>query len=259
MPRDRLPLTRADLPDALTPQTLRELPMSTLRRLARPDNGILTPEEQTAFDAMLHDVMRQAASRVSDRMHPEWATVREASRRGGTGRSPRVDAQLRRLAQRIDAQVDAAEALAPGVDWSFAGGDEEPDAPAVPETPAQPAPDDNTDDHADEDAGTISDLEDRLTEQVELVQVMSEIADVSKRTYALEQQRDLQSTRTVFFGFVVSVAVLVAGWAPIVAADDWTERWWVLGLTLATCVAAALVYALVRRWQQRHPAPETDE
>ena len=64
----------------------------------------------------------------------------------------------------------------------------------------------------------MTDLEQRLAEQVELVQVMSEIADMSKRTYALEQQRDLQSTRGVFFGFVVSLAVIIAGWAPVVAA-----------------------------------------
>ena len=80
---------------------------------------------------------------------------------------------------------------------------------------------------------------------------MSEIADVSKRTYALEQQRDLQTTRGVFFGFVVSVAVLVAGWAPLVAAEEWSERIWILGLTLATCAVAGLVYALVRRRQNR--------
>ena len=77
------------------------------------------------------------------------------------------------------------------------------------------------------DDETVADFEDRLTEEVELIQVMSEIADVSKRTYALEQQRDLQNTRGVFFGFVVSVAVLVAGWAPVVAADDWAERVWI--------------------------------
>ncbi len=104
----------------------------------------------------------------------------------------------------------------------------------------------------------MSDLEARLTEQVELVQVMSEIADMSKRTYALEEQRDLQSTRTVFFGFVVSVAVLVAGWAPIVAADDWDERVWILGLTIGTCVVAGVVYGLIRRRQNRIQA-EADE
>ena len=97
----------------------------------------------------------------------------------------------------------------------------------------------------------MSDLEQRLSEQMELVEVMTEIADVSKRTYALEQQRDLQNTRGVFFGFVVSVAVLVAGWAPVVAADDWSERVWILCLTVGTCALAGAVYALIRRRQNR--------
>jgi hypothetical protein len=280
-PADPRKLTRADLPDEFTPESIRGLPLGTLRRLARPGNGILTPEEQTAYDAVLHEVMSETARRVSRQMdRPEWAKVRREanarSGRQGRGSASRVDEQLSRLARRIDQQVGAAEALAPGVDWSFAQTDEAPAAPESPpvaKRPADPAPADggpsdaappdpvavqadpevneDTQD-AGEDHETVSDLEQRLTEQVELVQVMSEIAEVGKRTYKLEQQRDLQSTRGVFFGFVVSVAVLVAGWAPVVAADDWAERIWILGLTVGTCVLAGLVYALIRKWQNDH-------
>ena len=241
MPGDRL--TRADLPDELTPETIRELPLHVLRRLSQPGNGVLAAEEQAAFDSAVHQVMSETAGRVSRRANrADWAAVR--GRRGG--RPTPMDEHLRRLAERIDQQVDVAEALAPGVDWSFT----QPEAPAAAPEPTVP-----------ETSETVSDLEQRLTEQVELVEVMSEIAEVSRRTYALEQQRDLQNTRGVFFGFVVSVAVLVAGWAPIVAADDWTERLWVLGLTVATCVAAGLVYALIRARQRREQseAEQPDE
>lgn len=237
-----------------TPESLRGIPMSELGRLARPGNGVLSAEEQPAFDAALHALMSDAARRVSRQMdRADWKrTVREArgkgGRPGGVERPTRVDQQLHRLARGIEEQVDRAEALAPAVDWSFAQADE---TPVTPDTPT-PADSDGS------SSETVADLEQRLTEQVELVQVMSEIAEVSKRTFALEQQRDLQTTRGVFFGFVVSVAVLVAGWAPIVAARDWDERAWTLGLTLATCVAAGIVYALVRRWQNRHrPAEDT--
>ncbi|HEX4686279.1 MAG TPA: hypothetical protein VH228_05830 [Nocardioides sp.] len=253
MPRDRRELTRADLPQELTPETVRQLPLPVLRRLSRPGNGILSPEEQASFDGVLHEVMSEAAGRVSrqiDRM--DWATVRRDvngrdARRGRPGRPTKVDEHLRRLTRGIDRQVDVAEALAPGVDWSFAQSDEG----TRPAEPGATEPDDGG-------AQTVSDLEQRLTEQVELVQVMSEIADVSKRTYALEQQRDLQTTRGVFFGFVVSVAVLVAGWAPIVAADDWAERVWILCLTVGTCIVAAVVYALIRRAQTRRQAAEDE-
>ena len=87
---------------------------------------------------------------------------------------------------------------------------------------------------------------------------MSEIADISKRTFSLEQQRDLQSTRGVFFGLVVSVAVLVAGWAPLVDESDWTDRLWIIGLTVGTCLIAALVYALIRRRQNRRISTDED-
>ncbi|HET6938586.1 MAG TPA: hypothetical protein VFI19_08280 [Nocardioides sp.] len=250
----RRELTRADLPEEFTRETIRALPISVLRRVARPGNGILTPEEQVVFDAALHEVMSETAGRVSRQIdRSDWATVmRDANspgRRGGPGRSARADENLRRLTQRFGRQVDVAEGLAPEVDWSFAQPVE------VSPQPADPVPVETS----GEDTETVSDLEQRLTDQVELVQVMSEIADMSKRTYALEQQRDLQNTRGVFFGFVVSVAVLVAGWAPIVATDDWAERLWILGLTVATCVVAGAVYALIRRWQDKPDAAESEE
>jgi hypothetical protein len=262
VPDNQRRLTRADLPEEFTPETIRRLPMSTLRRLSRPGNGILTQEEQASYDAVLHEVMSQTASRVSQQIdRPDWATVlREANARGARagrpGRPSRVDEHLSRLAKRIDAQVDAAEALAPGVDWSFAQPAEAP--PSESESESQSESESESESETETESGseteteTVTDLEQRLTEQVELVQVMSEIADVSKRTYALEQERDLQSTRTVFFGFVVSVAVLVAGWAPLVAADDWHERVWILCLTVGTLVVAGAVYALTRKWQNDH-------
>lgn len=245
--RDRAPaLTRADLPDEFTPDTVRALPVGTLRALADPRSGLLTRDEQRAFDRAVHEVMRETAQRVSGRLDKaDWPAVRGA----GTRRGPasKADRQLERIARRIGRQVDLAGTLAPDVDWSFA----QPAAPADTSSPAPPAEPDEP--AAEDDSGTVSDLEQRITEQVELVEVMTDIADISRRTYALEQQRDLQSTRSVFFGFVVSVAVLVAGWAPLVAADDWAERWWIIGLTVGTCALAAAVYGLVR-WSQRRAA-----
>lgn len=273
MPPNRRQLTRADLPDELTAKTLRRLPLATLRRLSRPGNGVLTAAEQASFDAALHEVMSETARRVSRQINrADVARVlRDANARrsgAGAGRRPsRSDEQLRRLALRIGEQVDLAEGLAPDVDWSFAQSALEPSTkpstkattepstePATQEAATGPATQELTTD--DDDDATVSDLEQRLTDQVELVQVMSEIADVSKRSYALEQERDLQNTRGVFFGFVVSVAVIMAGWAPLVAARDWPERMRTIGLTLATCLVAGVVYALVRLWQRRHLADE---
>ena len=266
MPEQRRPLTRADLPENFTADAVRRLPLSVLRRLAKPDNGVLDAEEQRSFDTALHEVMTATAGRVSRQIdRSDWAEVRRnldrgGSRRAGPGGQTRADEQLRRLARRIDQQVDVAETLAPAVDWSFAQPSAAPTTVPVPsDAPdGQDAPEE-TGGLPGQDTETVSDLEQRLTEQVELIQVMSEIADVGKRTFALEQQRDLQNTRGVFFGFVVSVAVLVAGWAPLVAAEDWAERAWVIGLTVGTCVLAGAVYALVRRRQVRQQSAADED
>lgn len=262
MPEERPTLTRADLPDEFTPETIRALPLETLRQVSDRRSGILSPDEQRAFDRVLHEVMRGTAERVSRQLtRADWSTIRRSENARGVrnGRPSKADEQIRRLARRIGQQVDVAETLAPGVDWSFA---QPVDAPSATDQTAPPSAAEKTPETTVENEGTVSDLEQRISEQVELVEVMSEIAEVSKRTYALEQQRDLQTTRGVFFGFVVSVAVLVAGWAPLVAADDWGQRVWIICLALGTCVVAGLVYALVRRWQNKHqPAddPEQDQ
>jgi hypothetical protein len=277
-PRERRAITRADVPAEFTAETIRALPLSTLRQLADHRNAILTGEEQQAFDRALHEVMRGTAERVSRRLsRSDWASLRGegAARGGGPGRpSSRADEQLRRLTRRIDQQLEVAETLAPGVDWSFTQLADSPagqppalpaptEAPTTTDPPPATAPTTTTtttpnaaqsDGAIDDSDGTVSDLEQRITEQVELVEVMSEIAEMSRRTYALEQQRDLQSTRSVFFGFVVSVAVLAAGWAPLVAANDWGERIWIITLTLGTCLIAAGVYGLVRHQETKNQA-----
>ncbi|WP_375491389.1 hypothetical protein [uncultured Jatrophihabitans sp.] len=264
-PGRRSALTRADLPDEFTVDTVRDLPLATLRRLADRRNGVLNEEEQQAFDRAVHEVMGAAAQRVSRQFtNADWsARQRKRSARGArSGRaSSGADKQLDRIARRIGQQIDVAEALAPGVDWSFAQPTQPPDDTAAPQADSAaptdvPADSGDTAQSTDDSTGTVSDLEQRISDQVELVEVMSEIADVSRRTFGLEQDRDLQNTRTVFFGFVVSVAVLVAGWAPLVAARDWTERSWIIGLTVGTCAIGAGVYGLVRIRQNREEATD---
>ncbi len=253
MPEGSPTVTRADLPEEFTADTIRRLPISTLRQLADHRNAILSRGEQQAFDQAMHEIMRGTADRVSRQLtRSDWSTIRRRENARGVRSnrtSSRTDEQLRRVARRIDQQIDVAEALAPGVDWSFAQPDARtPDAPTTPVTAAEVT---TTSDPTDEPEGTVADLEQRITEQVELVEVMSEIAEVSRRTFALERQRDLQTTRGIFFGFVVSLAVLVAGWAPLVAADDWGQRVWIICLSVGTCLVAGMVYALVRRSQNR--------
>ena len=48
--RGRRSLTRADLPDEFTPDTVRSLDVWTIRRLFEPENGILDADEQRSFE-----------------------------------------------------------------------------------------------------------------------------------------------------------------------------------------------------------------
>jgi hypothetical protein len=112
VPRDLRGLTRADLPEQLTPDSIRPLPIGDLERLARPGNGVLDPAEQATFDAALHEVM-SAARRGSGQTRststcatwPGTSARRSASRRAWrpawTGRSPsagpRGEVDLHRL------------------------------------------------------------------------------------------------------------------------------------------------------------------
>ena len=58
----------------------------------------------------------------------------------------------------------------------------------------------------------------------------------------------------VFFAFLLSVAVIVAGVAPLVEADS-DERRLILLWTVVVCVAAGIVYAIVRAGSRRARAP----
>ena len=53
-----------------------------------------------------------------------------------------------------------------------------------------------------------------------------------------------------FFAFLVSVAVIIAGVAPLVDAEP-HDRWLIIGWTVLACGLAGLVYAGVRLAQRR--------
>lgn len=171
--------------------------------------------------------MRAAAGRLSNHVQDGdwermWSERRRGGHRGGPGGLRREDRNLNRLARRLEQQVTLAESLAPDVDWSFIAPDPdsiEQGSNTTSEPPQLPAQGTVEKPASAADDQTIADLENQLTDELQLVQVVAEIAEMGRRTYALEQQRELSSTRSVFFGFVVSVAVIAAGWAPIVMAS----------------------------------------
>lgn len=155
--------------------------------------------------------MRAAAGRLSNHVQDGdwermWSERRRGGHRGGPGGLRREDRNLNRLARRLEQQVTLAESLAPDVDWSFIAPDPdsiEQGSNTTSEPPQLPAQGTVEKPASASDDQTIADLENQLTDELQLVQVVAEIAEMGRRTYALEQQRELSSTRSVFFGFVL--------------------------------------------------------
>src|SRR4029077_17177016 len=106
------PLTRADLPDEFTPDTVRRLDGSIIRRLSQPANGILDADEQHRFDEVLRSVMQDTADRLDRSLH--------RTRLGG---QHGLDPQLRRSYARTEARLavparrDRATLLTSTDDW----------------------------------------------------------------------------------------------------------------------------------------------
>ena len=232
-PPDRRPLTRADLPDAFTPDTVRRLDVFTIRRLSQPGNGILTPDEQRSFDEALRTVMQDTTDRL-DR------SLRRARRGGPGGLDPQLRRSYARTEERLAAQARRARQAFPQFtgDWA---------PPGEPEVAA------TTDEHDDDDI-SLGALESEIEQTSDTLEILERIASIQQQQLEHQRSQVLRDVRGVFFALVVSVAVIVAGVAPLVQADP-DERGLIVLWTLAVCAAAGIVYAIVRAVQSRR---ETD-
>ena len=65
------------MPDEFTPDSIRAMGVRTARQLMRHDNGVLTPDEQAAFDRAL----RQALQDSTDRLGRSIRRTRPPARR----------------------------------------------------------------------------------------------------------------------------------------------------------------------------------
>src|SRR6478609_11224286 len=125
-PRDRRPLTRADLPDEFTPDTVRSLDGWIIRRLSQPTNGILDADEQRRFDEVLRSVMQDTADRLDRSLH--------RTRLGGQhGLDPQLRRSYARTEARLAAQARRARQTFPQLtdDWDAPVEEPEPVPPAA--------------------------------------------------------------------------------------------------------------------------------
>lgn len=230
---DRRPLTRADLPDEFTPDTLRRLDIFTVRRLSHRGNGILTADEQRSFDEALRTVMQDTTDRLDQ-------SLRRA-RRGHDGLDPQLRRSYARTEARLEAQARRARQTFPQLtgDWD-----------AGREAPEEPSSADTAETTESEEEISLGALESEIEQTSDTLELLERIASIEQQQLEHHQSQVLRDVRGVFFALVVSVAVIVAGVAPLVQADSHERR--LVGLwTLAICVAAGVVYAVVRAVQTK--------
>ena len=222
-PRERRPrgrLTRADLPDELTPETLRHFGLRQLGQLRGP-NDVLTPAEQAQFDDAFDTLLAQVRERLTD--------ADGRLRRGG----PReLDPEMRRSYQRTQQRLEEQARRA---------------RQAFPELGQEPAP--VTAPPEEEDA-SADELTEDLEESSTILELLDRIASIEQQQLDHQRSQLLLDTRGFFFAFLVSVAVIVAGVAPLVEADP-HERWLIVLWTVVACALAGVVYAGVRAAQRR--------
>ncbi len=240
----RRPLTRAELPAELTPETLRELSFITLRQLADHRNGVLDAKEQQQFDAALPEVMRGTASRVNEAAqrapHEGPGPLDPTLRRSYERNQQRLAEQTRRARERFpELALDHPNQPAEGSPPSVASTTAPPDGST---TMAPPTPTTSTDDISPRT------LEQEVEQTSETLDMLEKIASLQQQQLEHQESQLLTETRGVFFAFLVSVAVIVAGIAPLVEAEP-HERLLIVLWTVAVIAAAGLVYALVRRVQ----------
>jgi len=226
--RDRRSLTRADLPDEFTPDTVRRLDVWTIRRLSQPANGILDADEQYSFDQALRSVMQDTTDRLDQSLH--------RTRLGGqAGLDPQLRRSYARTEARLAAQARRARRTFPQLtdDW---------DTPI--EVPDAASTDSNDDDIS------LATLESEIEQTSDTLEILERIASLQLQQLEHQRTQALRDVRGVFFALIVSVAVVVAGVAPLVQAEP-HERTLILLWTLAACGVAGAVYALVSARQSR--------
>lgn len=221
--RRRVSIERSDLPDTFTVETLRDIDFATLRQLARPGNGVLSPEEQSDFDAALRTVMAEARGRLD-----------RATHRGGRPPRGAWDPELADSYDRTRRYL--AEHARRGLDHLL-------EVEATPPT----AESNGVAPEADGD-GTIADLESDIEQASTTLELLERIASIEEQQLDHHRVQERRDTRGLFFGTLVSIAVIVAGITPLVEATP-HQRTAILLWTLATCVAAGIVYAAVRAVQ----------
>ncbi|HWJ98351.1 MAG TPA: hypothetical protein VNQ33_09335 [Acidimicrobiales bacterium] len=256
MPPDRSRrIDRSQLPGEFTPETVRRLGMRTARALAHPDNGVLTPEEQVAFDRVLREVMQESAERLG-------RSVGRSRRPPPPDADPHLRRSYLRTQQRLDAQAERARQAFP----QLAGGWADPAPPArpvdgapvgaAPVDPARPVGGvEAAADGAADDEVSVGAFEHEIEQTSDTLEILEQIAGIQQQQLEHQRSQLLSETRGLFFALAVSVAVIIAGVAPLVSASPHDRRS-ILAWTAIVCAVGGVAYAIVRSVQAKAGRPD---
>ena len=231
---DRRPLTRADLPDQFTPDTVRRLDVFTVRRLSQPGNGVLTADEQRSFDEALRNVMQDTTDRLDQ-------SLRRVRRGGPGGLDPQLRRSYARTQERLAEQARRARRNFPQLTGQW------DDTVGLPE----PASNEEHD-----DAISLGALESEIEQTSDTLEILERIASIQEQQLEHQRTQVLRDVRGVCFALLVSVAVIVGGVAPLIQAESHERRLIVLW-TVIVCGVAGVGYAIVRATQS-HRSPKSD-
>ncbi len=210
---------------------MRRLDVSTVRRLSQRGNGILDADEQRSFDQALRSVMMDTTGRLDE-------SLRRVRRGGPAGLDPQLRRSYARTEERLAAQARRARETFPQLTAAW----NETEAPA--ETSA-------SEEH--DDAISLGTLESEIDQASDTLEILERIASIQQQQLEHQRTQVLRDVRGLFFALLVSVAVIVAGVAPLVEAEP-HERRLIALWTLVVCAAAGVVYAIVRaRQSDRDP------
>ncbi len=217
----------------------------TAHLLARPNNGVLTDDEQAAFDRALREVMQGSTDRLA-RSVDKWRQV------GPPDFDPDLRRSYLRTRRRLDAQRVRARQAFPQLteDWDVDEGNASGRGDA---TVAVPGSLDAVEEGEDVDDGedlSVGRFETEIEQTSDTLEILEQIAAIQQQQLDHQRSQLLSETRGVFFALAVSIAVIVAGVAPLVEASP-DERRLILLWTAGVCVIAGLGYATVRALQSR--------
>jgi hypothetical protein len=226
-------LTRADLPEEFTPDSLRHLGLRQLGQLRRP-NHVLDPAEQAQFNAAFDALLVEVKSQLQD-------ADGRVGRGGPRGLDPDMRRSYARTQRRLEEQARRARAALPQLDA--------PDGLGAPPSEEPSADEDTTDEDGADDVSADS-LAEEIEESSTILELLDRIATIEEQSLEHQKSQLLLDTRGFFFAFLVSVSVIIAGVAPLVEAEP-HARLLILMWTGLAIVLAGLVYAGVRATQRR--------